>query len=281
MKKILLIIFIIILTSKAFSQSGFGKFDDDLKVRFDKPTIELSYGVSQIKLGYSDMNISDAGMFEVKLGFTEEKTSKYDKQVLKYKNRFLFLSNASDQNLSKSQSTSNIDNTMWRFGLGNKSGYGIHLGSVSILPYNSGSFNWSEFNYHKNESADESYYSALDDFAGTFRFGTTTEAGINIQLFNGVSIEPKYELSDIYPRHLFFENMTSLLIEAIGLEMIGQFSNAIMKNSPVVGSFVNFILKNAYEFGYYQLKKENMNWPFTSAAPLRYGTFKLGMSFIF
>ena len=193
----------------------------------------------------------------------------------------MFLSNASDKNLNKSQSSSSIDNTLWRFGFGNKSGYGVKLGSVSILPYNSGSFSWSEFNYHKNEFADESEYTGLDDFAGTFRFGTTTEAGINFQLFNGFSIEPKYELSDIYPRHLFMENMTSLLIQAVGSELISQFSNAIMKNSPVAGTFVNFVLKNAYEFGYYQLRKDNMNWPFTSAAPLRYNTFKLGMSFIF
>ncbi|MBV6478985.1 MAG: hypothetical protein HGGPFJEG_01745 [Ignavibacteria bacterium] len=280
MRKIILII-LILLSSKSFSQSGFGKFDNDFKIRFDKPTIELSYGISHIRLGYSDPGISDAGMFEIKLGFTQEKTSKYSKQVLKYKNRFLFLSNASDNNLSKTQSLSDINNTLWRFGFGNKSGYGVLLGSVSILPYSSGSASWTEFNYNKNELNTESNYAALDDFAGTFRFGTITEAGVNIQLFNGFSLEPKYEISDIYPRHLFFENMTSLLVEAVGLELLNQFSYAIMKNSPVAGSFVNFILKNAYEYGFYQLRKDNMNWPFTSTAPLRYNTFKLGMSFIF
>jgi len=281
MTKILFSIFILIYCSDLRPQVSVGIDKDKFSIKFNRPSIEFSYGLSEIKLGKSDLNLSDAGMLELKLGFTEEKKTKFDEQIIKYMNRFIFLGNASNKNLSKSQSITLIDNSLWRFGFGDKSGYGIKLGSFAILPYNSSSISWSEFTYERNDFNEDSIYAALDDFNGTFRFGTTTEAGINFQLFKGFSIESKYELADIYPRHLFTENMVSLLIEAVGLELLDGFTGLILKNSPFAGVFVNFILKNAYEFGFYQLRKENMNWPFTSASPLRYGTFKIGMNFVF
>lgn len=73
----------------------------------------------------------------------------------------------------------------------------------------------------------------------------------------------------------------SSMIEVGGLFLIDSFTKNVLRNAPVAGTFVNFILKNAYEYGFYQLRKDKMNWPFTSSAPLRYNTFKLGMTFTF
>lgn len=277
----ILSLFLVFAISNAYSQSGFKKKDDKKLFRFDKPSIELSYGISDINLSNSALNLTDAGLFELKLGFTMEKESKFGKNTLKYDNKFLFLSNASNDNLSKNQSAEDVKNSMWRFGFGDKSGYGVKLGSVSILPYNSGSFAWTEFEYEVNNNLTDADYSKLEDFKGTFRFGSTWEGGINFQIFNGFSIEPKYEISDVFPRHLFGKQLMSSMLEATGLFLIDGFTTRILKNSPVAGTFVNFVLKNAYEFGFYQLRRSQMNWPFTSTAPLRYNTFKLGMTFIF
>lgn len=250
-----------------------------------KPTIELSYGLSDINLEGINFNLADAGLFELKLGFTSQGVTSYGTNILKYKNRFLFLSNASSSNYTKSINPG-VANNMWRFGLGNKEGYGVKLGSVSISTYNSNSFAWTEFEYTQppmpaNLENDQPDYSALNDFNDAFRFGSTTEGGINIQLSKGFSIQPKYEIADIFPRHLFGKQFMSSVIEYSGLFLVDTFTREIMRNAPVAGTFVNFILKNAYEYGFYQLRKTEMNWPFTSAAPLRYNTFKLGMTFTF
>jgi hypothetical protein len=156
----------------------------------------------------------------------------------------------------------------------------VKLGSVSIMPYSSNSFAWSELSYPVSEQS-VTDNSALADFNDAFRFGSITEAGINLQLARGFSIQPKYEISDIYPRHLFGKQAMSSVIEVGGSYILDGFLKNIMKNAPVAGTFVSFILKNAYEYGFYQLRKNQMYWPFTSVAPLRYNTFKLGMTFTF
>ncbi len=275
-----ILVLLISASSLVYSQSSTSNRDLVFYKKYiSKPSIEVSYGVSSIRLNGSSYGLADAGMLEMKLGFTKQKKSSYGKNILNYRNGYMFLSNASSDSYSGSDN-SGTENTLWRFGFGNKTGYGVKFGSVSIMPYSSNSFAWSELSYPVSEET-VSENSVLADFNNAFRFGTTTEAGINLQLAPGFSIQPKYEISDIFPRHLFGKQLMSTMIEMGGLFLIEGFTNQIMKNAPVAGTFVSFILKNAYEYGYYQLRKNQMNWPFTSTAPLRYNTFKLGMTFTF
>lgn len=281
-KLFLTVSFFVFISSSIFAQkSGTSERYNKLKLFNSKPSIEVSYGSSYINLDGNNFNLANAGLLELKLGFSSQYESSYGKNILSYHNRYLFLSNTSSDNSAKSDNSGTVNN-MWRFGLGNKEGYGIKFSSFSILPYNSNSFDWSEFKYTNPGGAQtENYYTPLNDFANTFRFGRTGEAGINFQITPGFSIQPKYEISDIFPRHLFGKQLMSSMIEYGGLFAIDGFTRAILKNTPVAGTFVNFILKNAYEYGFYMLCKNQMYWPFTSVAPLRYYTFKLGMAFTF
>lgn len=251
----------------------------DFRKYFSKPSIEVSYGLSELRINGNNYNLSNAGMIEMKLGFTNQNTSKYGKNIIKYSNNYLFLRNAASENYSRSDNPG-LENNMWSFGLGDKKGYGVKTGKFSILPYSSNSIDWTQLTYDQTFATPDEIQ-ALADFDGSFRFGTATEAGINFQITPGFSIQPKYEISDVYPRSLFGKQLMSSVIEYSGLFLIDGFTKQIMKNTPVAGSFVNFILRNAYEYGFYQLRKNQMNWPFTSVAPLRYNTFKLGMTFTF
>lgn len=276
----LFLVILLVISSQAFAQKkSTTKENRFYKIFNDKPSIELSYGLSDIRLNGDKNSLAGVGLFELKLGYTMQRQSGYGKKILNYNNRYLFLSNASSDNSAK-KNNEGIESNMWRFGVGNKKGYCLKLGSVAVMPYTSNSFAWSRFEY-TNQQNSMTDYSSLDDFNEAFRFGSTSEAGINLQLAPGFSIEPKYEISDIYPRHLFGKQLMSSVIEISGIYLIDRFTRAVMMNAPVAGTFVNFILKNAYEYGFYQLRKDKMNWPFTSAAPLRYNTFKLGMTFTF
>jgi hypothetical protein len=272
-------LFLLLISANAFSQSKKSGYKYYTDFTNSKPSIEISYGVSDIRLSNYPYELSDAGMFEMKLGFTSQRKTNYGKNILRYENGFLSVSNASSKNYPSSENAG-IKSDMWRFGLGHKGGYAVSMGSFTLQPYNSNSFLWTRYDY-ENKLNDTIDYSVLNDFNEAFRFGSSTEAGLNLQFGKYISIHPKYEIADVYPRHLFGKQLMSSLIEFGGIVLLEGFTRQIMKSSPVAGAFVDFILKNAYEYGFYQLRKDQMYWPFTSAAPLRYSTFKVGATFTF
>lgn len=268
----------------SFSQQASKRTDytDYRKFSSSKPSIEVSYGISGLTLNSNSFNLANEGLIELRLGYAKQKQSSYGKNILNYTNGFLFLSNSSSQNAGESNSVK-VQSQTWKFGFGRKEGYGVKLSNdISILPYTSNSYAWSRFDYDPPaDSAAALEYNALTDFNEAFRFGNTTEGGINIQLSKGFSIQPKYEITDVFPRTLFGKMLMSNVIEIGGLYLLDSFTKNILKNAPVAGTFINFILKNAYEYGFYELCRNQMNWPFTSVAPLRYFTFKIGTSFTF
>jgi len=245
----------------------------------EKPTIELSYGIGAVDMSGYNTDFTKPGMIELRLGFSKEYDSRYSKKLIDFDNDFVFVSNATTD-LSQKKS-GGVASSMWRFGFGNKVGMGLKFGNFSVLPYSANSFAWSRFSYDKAATGSSIEYDKFDDFKDAFRFGTATEAGINLQITKGLSLQPKYEISDIYPRHLFGQQLVSSLLEYGGAELLDNFVSRVMRNSPVAGTIVNFVLKNGYEYGIYQLRKSSANWPFTGEAPLRYDTFKMGMMFTF
>ena len=282
MKKIILIAISLFISSHLSAQN-YTDHKDHYKsfTLFDKPSIELTYGTSDIYLNNTSNNLANAGMIELKLGFTTKRKSYFGKNITGYENRYVFLGNASDKNNPKATGSGEINNDLWRFGFGTKDAYGLKFGSMEIMPYSSNSFAWSKFTYDNGTILTESDKDKYDNFNDAFRFGSSTEGGINLQLTPGFSIQPQFESSIIFPRHLFGKQLMSSVIEMSGYYLIDNFTRKIMKNTPVAGTFVNFILKNAYDFGYYQLRKDKMNWPFNSAAPMRYYTYKIGLAFTF
>ncbi len=49
---------------------------------------------------------------------------------------------------------------------------------------------------------------------------------------------------------------------------------------PVAGPIINFLAKSGFLYAYYALRKNNMNWPFTTEEPLRYSGFNFGISLV-
>jgi len=246
----------------------------------DKPVIELSYGLSDIKLSGYNTDFTRQGLIELKLGYSSEYTSPYSDKVIDYDNDYLFLSN-STSDISSSKGSSGINSSMWRFGFGNKEGMGLKFGKFSVMPYNANSFAWSKFAFDNTTAPNPSDYDKFVDFKDAFRFGTSTEAGINFQVTKGLSLNPKYEISDVFSRHLFGQQFVSTIIELGGAHMLDAFITRIMRNTPVAGTIVNFVLRSAYEYGIYELRRDHANWPFSGEAPLRFNSFKMGMALTF
>jgi hypothetical protein len=118
-------------------------------------------------------------------------------------------------------------------------------------------------------------------FDKSFRYGNAWEGGIKISFTKNFAVNAGYERQNTYQRYLFWKNAGSMLIEEAGVGIIDEFVKSILHREPVAGSIVNFLMKNAYYFGVYQLRSKQMNWPFGGEASLNFDSFKFGITVTF
>ncbi len=277
-------------SGKGKDKWDFNMWDKDYFYK-SRPTIDLIYGASKISLQNSGLNFNDAGLIELRLGYTYLQKSKYSKSISRYNTNFFTGSYVSSKINAKNYNDA-TDKT-WRFGFGNSNGYGYMLGKKSSLVlYNSNSFLWTRYDdglywtYPMGYTPETyppyvEYMNKMGPFDESFRFGSSTEAGIIIPIAGFINLQAQYERAIVFPRHLFWKHLGSVIIEAATQSAIDGFIFAVMKSSPMAGPIINFVLKNALAYGIYELRREKMNWPFNSTEPLMFESFKAGFTFTF
>jgi hypothetical protein len=251
----------------------------DFKIK-GAPTIELNYGNSKMNLKSISSKFAYPGLLELKLGYTTDKSYKGSDYITNYNFKYFDLSNFTS-NLSGNGNSSDILSNSWRFGLGCASGFGYDLGEgFEIVPYHQSSFDWTMVNIQSTPSnpADRNN---TDLFNKDFRFGNSFQGGIKFKFMNNIGLDASFERSVIYSRHLFWKWGASEIIETVGEGLIDKFVDEILDSTPNAVPVVNFLLKNALSYGFYELKQDKMNWPFETAAPMTLDQFKIGISFVF
>lgn len=254
---------------------------------FEKPHISLTYGNNNINYlienidGFTN-NFASSNAFKLKLGDVKIKKTKSD-DVLVYDASYFAISNFTNE-INTPTDASQINFNAWRISLfGNNEGYAYKIGDESYLALTNGSeLNWNFLRlgdvYSSNDSAAKV---AMANFGQEVRFGNSFEAGIKMKFLGGFGLEANYERSVIFQRHLFFKWAGSAIIESVAQSIIDRFVKKIMTYSPSTTPIINFILKNALSYGVYELRKENMNWPFDSTQPLVIDNFKFGITYDF
>ncbi len=262
-------------------------WDDDFDFGFSKsrPAISLNFGFAQIDRKNLNKDFVNPNLLELKLGYIRDKTAWGKDDLVKdgYKN--LFLSNESNKLSGKESAGSEIESDMWRFGFERTTGYGYKLGETSaIILYNGYTLNWSriDFNYPDILTLlPDPEIETLNLYDESFRFGTSGVGGIRIKMIDNLMLDASYERSIVFQRHLFWKWAGSAIIESAAQGILDKFIDEIFESSPYAGPVVSFVLKNAMSYGIYELRKEKMNWPFNSEAPLTYDQFKFGLTFVF
>ena len=254
---------------------------DVLDVGFHgSPTIDLRYGISNLNLDNFSGKFADPNLLEVKLGYTDEKVYKYEENIIDYDFKYLYLSNISTDISKNTVSAPELENSAWRFGLGKASGYGYKIGSGAVIPYYSFDLSWSRLDF-KDQTVPAADKTLLDNFDGSFRFGTNAEGGIKLKVIPMLTFDASYERAIIFPRHLFWKWAGSAAIESISQFLVDGFVKEIMHSSPYAGPVMSFILKNALSYGIYELRQDKMNWPFSTEPGIGYDQFKFGVTFVF
>lgn len=255
-----------------------------------KPFIEASYGLGKIIHHDFDDSFAKTGMIDIRLGYST--IDSYDKSIIELGDRFVLVSSFASRLHNEIDLEGVTGTNLYRFGFGKRFGYGYDLGDVAVLPYNTSGFAWTklevrEQNYPRNsfvptfDGEVDPYFDMLGRYEDSFRFTQFAEGGINIQIVKMFSIGASYEASVIFPRHLFWKQALSYMIEEIGQGALTFFVQEIMESSPGAGPVIAFLLKNGFSYGMYYLRQKNMNWPFETETPLTHEAFKLNLSFTF
>ena len=242
------------------------------------PTISFDYGFSKMSLKNFDEKFANPNLIELRLGYTTLKDNE-DSDILDYKFHYLYLSNFST-NLSNQSNSPDLKTDMWRFGFGRSTGYGYKINSLAIIPYHTYSFEWTRIKM-KDTPINPADQGTINLFNQSYRFGTSFEGGVRFRVIQNLMIDAGYERSIIFPRHLIWKWLGSVVIEAAGQGAIDRFVDKIVDSSPYAAPVVSFVLKNALSYGIYELRQEKMNWPFYSEPPLAYDQFKIGLTFVF
>ena len=252
------------------------------------PMVEVSYGYGTPETKVASFLFRHIGNWDLKLGKSKQKS--FNGFLVDLNERYIFTSYLSSEIENISNRDIGITTSMYRFGFGTRDGIGFGKPNFSVVPYIAQDFVWSKLvEYEAFETTlhlENPIYASnvLNEYNGNFRFGDKTAYGIKIELASMLQLNANYETSVVYRRHLFWYWSGSYLISQMGYNALSCFTDELIDNSPVIGTVFNFLLKAGYQYGYYLVRQENMNWPFNTSnneAPLTFETFNVGLTFLF
>lgn len=258
------------------------------------PFIEVSYGLGSLNQKNMNYDFAKVGLAELKLGYSSRKNF-FEEKVVAFQSKYFFTTRSGSDLTSKNSNFVELRSSMWQFGFSKRKGYGYKFNDFYLLPYNSSGVVWSGINMKnyppsiwpaiypplEGQIKAESDIRFLERINQTIKFGTTSESGINFDYASSIALNVSYETTVIFPSYLIWKHIVSFIIESAGAGLLKNFINEIAKSSPISLPFVNFVLNGAYQYAFYTLKKDKMNWPFNTEAPLTFDSFKLGLTFTF
>ncbi len=258
-----------------------------------KPFIEINYGFGTAYHKKLKSSFADNGLLELKLGYASRSTY-YSENIIQFSEKYLFGSKFSTDLKSSSTVIGEMKSNLWRFGFAKREGYAYKFNNFSLMPYNSSGFVWSRLDmisypaqYYLLTYPPMSLDDAVNDteilnrFHDAFRFGTVNEGGIKFDVSSTVSFNVSYEAAVIFPRHLVWKHLGSMIIEESAKHLLGNFIDEVSDSSPYATPIVDFLLNNGLSYAFFTLKKDRMNWPFETEAPLTYETIKFGITVTF
>ncbi len=269
------------------AQSPKVEFEDDddiieMGVKFDeaKPFIEPIGGMAMWSYREGS-DFENSITFGGDLGFRTTKRIK-NGEILRDMANSLYL--YYHQGGDAQSSTYSLSSFRWGFSNSESYGYGFKEEGVAglYLGYSKAPLSWFTIDIDNSPAnADSAYTAGLRYFDGSMRFGESSTALIGVRVAEPVTLNVGFEWAQMYERHLFWYWALSQAIEGIADGAASWFVKAIGANSPTAMPIMHFILRNGVAMGFKALRMEQMNWPFTTEAPINIMTFRLGASINF
>ncbi len=267
-------------------------FDDDPDkgLRSRSPRLQLTYGTLDIQRKGLQGNLTQITNYGASVGMEDARTIRSSAGIIRYQNNGVFFNygaakpiegfTAIDDSILNAASTSM---NIYSFGFIDESGYGYKLGEGSALKFLVGKNSiWSSVDALSfDASINGDARQTVRDFTGSIRFGATMNPTVELQVIKPLSLRASYSWTQIYPRHMFWYWAGSELIEGIADGIVMASVKAFGKASPASLPIMNFVLRNAVAYGFKTLRKNQMNWPFETAAPMNITGWNVGISLNF
>ncbi len=245
---------------------------------------ELTYGIGNPNQYYFENDFAPVGNWEFKLG--RSVLNKFSKTNVSLDEWYLFFSYMNSNAAVGETEPTEVATKSYKFGFGKTEGFGYTGSKIAFIPYISQSLLWTMLDDFSDEikpvagETPSNDYEILNRYWGTFRFGDRSLYGFKLDILSWVEIIANYETAVVYPRHLFLTWAGSFVVMEIGYTLLASVTGKWVDDNPVIGPIVNFVVRAGYLYTYYLLREKNMNWPFSTEAPLRYEIFNFGVSLV-
>ncbi|MFM8770727.1 MAG: hypothetical protein ACKOE4_01690 [Candidatus Kapaibacterium sp.] len=255
-----------------------------------KPRIMASYGQAMFSRAGLAGETHDLTLYGASVGMEQLRRLLTDKDIIKVKNDGIFVHVGQSGSMATSDSSfdgvplaMHSSTNLISFGTVDESGYGYALGensSIRLLVTDQST--WTSVSPQTYaESLGPDQWQQLRDFTGGIRFGSTMAPTIEWKMGSTLSLRANYTWTQVLPRHMFWYWAGSELVEGVADGIASAMIKSFGSSSPSSLPVMNFILRNAIAYGFKELRREKMNWPFDTVAPLNITSWNVGLSVTF
>lgn len=121
--------------------------------------------------------------------------------------------------------------------------------------------------------------SILSSYGVGPRVTSSNNIAITVRPSSWLAVDMGFNRQAIYRRHLLLMDGVSEVVTGVGSVLLGFPTSWLYDISPDVGMIGEFILNSAYTYGVYELRKNNMNWPFSTEGAMVIDSWRIDMRF--
>ena len=251
-------------------------------LRHSRPILGIQYGLGDVDRDGFGGDLAPIGSLGVLLGSRVERRYEGEDGLLHQSTHFAHIGNLASRLASDAPEANEVGTDMWRFGAGFGDGYGYRFASDRgrFVLHGSGIVGWYTLELEGQAVSALSPTDALslEQFTSHTRFGESWESALEVGFGPMVALRAGYERTAVFPSFKIWYWLLSTGIDRGLLTVLDVFADEVGDTSPYAAPVVRFLLQGALQYGFYELRQEEVNWPFDTEPPLAYDMFSLGFT---
>jgi len=227
----------------------------------------LSYPNPDVKSEFSTVYLTqfDYGFFRWERDYKESGFAKFASETV-------FLGNLSSHMGLPIDDIDLKTTDNWRFGFEFTNGYGydsIRGTGGTFFLFHGGAISWAKIDIENPGNSPEEQ-EKFDYFDENYKFGTIFETGAKYLFDNGVCFELSYEHNLVFPNFEGFRWFGTSIAELLFQRTIDYMGEDFLDDYPRYFPALNFMAKNCVSALFYEFRRNQMHWFFSSQSPISY-----------